>query len=106
MAKTDPKPWKPPVWAPATFVAAASLAAAAGLGLHPQDPHEAAAVFPFWWGQGRSVEAAAQAGDIVAVGAAPFVVVARSDTQDIAAALKAQGAWLVIDPGLAVGCGA
>ncbi|MFN3521637.1 MAG: hypothetical protein ACK4YQ_05270 [Phenylobacterium sp.] len=46
------------------------------------------------------------AGNIVAVGVAPFVVVARSDTPDIAAALRAQGAWLVIDPGLAAACGA
>jgi hypothetical protein len=83
-----------------------SLAAAASLGMQPQDDQEAAAVFPVWWSQGRAVDAAARAGAIVAVGAAPFVVVARSETSDIAAALKAEGAWLIIDPGLAAACGA
>lgn len=60
-------------------------------------------MFPIWWSQGRALSAAAQAGRIVAVGAAPFVVVARSEAPDIGEAPRAQGAWLVIDPGLA-GC--
>lgn len=93
-------------WIPAGAIALAGLAAAVAVGLRPQDPREAAAVFPPWWSQARAANAAAVAGNIVAVGVAPFVVVARSDTPDIAAALRAQGAWLVIDPGLAAACGA
>ena len=92
-------------WLPAVFVGVASLFAAATLGLRPADAREAAGVFPFWWSEARAISAAANAGQIVAVGAAPFVVIARTDTPNVAQALRAQGAWLVIDPGLAAACG-
>lgn len=93
-------------WTAAVLVAVVSLVATVVVGLQPKDPAEAAGVFPIWWSQGRAMSAAAQAGDVVAVGAAPFVVIARSETPNIAAALRAQGAWLIIDPGLAAACGA
>lgn len=92
-------------WLPAAFIGVAGLAASVTLGLRPADAHEAAGVFPVWWSQARTFDTAAHAGRIVAVGAAPFVVIVRSDTPDVAKALRAQGAWLVIDPGLAAACG-
>jgi len=90
---------------PAGLIGVASLFAAASLGLRPADAREAAGVFPFWWSEARVISAAANAGQIVAVGAAPFVVIARTDAPNVAQALRAQGAWLVIDPGLAAACG-
>lgn len=96
----------PAAWLPAAVIGVGGLFAAATLGMRPLDPHEAAGVFPLWWTQARTFETAAQAGDIVSVGAAPFVVTVRSDTPDVAKALRAKGAWLVIDPGLAAACGA
>jgi len=97
---------KPADWAAAILIGGVSLCVTVAVGLHPKDPRQAAGVFPLWWSQGRAMNAAARAGNVVAVGAAPFVVVARSETPDIAAALRAQGAWLIIDPGLAAACGA
>ena len=91
-------------WLPAAFIGVAGLFAAASLGMRPLDAHEAAGVFPMWWTQARTFETAAQAGRIVSVGAAPFVVIVRSDRPDVAQALRAKGAWLVIDPGLAAAC--
>lgn len=106
MTAASPAAQKPADWTAAIVIAVVSLAATVFVGLQPKDPAEAAGVFPIWWGQGRAVSAAARAGDVVAVGAAPFVVIARSETPNIAAALRAQGAWLIIDPGLAAACGA
>lgn len=92
-------------WTVAVLIAVISLLATVVVGLQPKDPAEAAGVFPIWWSQVRALDAAARAGEVVAVGAAPFIVVTRSRTGNAAAALRAQGAWLTIDPGLAAACG-
>jgi hypothetical protein len=101
---TDATSHGPAAWAPGALLGVVSLFAAATLGLGPADDHQAAGIFPVWWSQARAVTAASRAGQIIGVGAAPFVVIARSDAPDVAAALRAQGAWLVVDPGLAAAC--
>lgn len=50
-----------------------------------------------------SVLAAAD-GELVATGAYPFVLIARSDQPDFARRLRAAGAWLVVDARLARAC--
>lgn len=97
------RPWS---LAPVVGVALAGLAAATLLGQRPADPSVAAGVFPIWWSQARTFQAAAQAGAVVGMGAAPFVAIAHSERGDVVSKLHAAGAWLVIDPGLAKACGA
>ncbi|MCG9916107.1 MAG: hypothetical protein MH112_07095 [Phenylobacterium sp.] len=89
------------------------MVAALVLGAAPRDASAAAAVFPPWWDAPRALAAADQAGAVTGVGAYPFVIIttldptrsaALSDGQTLAAALRARGAWLVVDPGLAGPC--
>ena len=100
-------------WAPALSLSFLSLVAALVLGAAPRDARVAAAIFPPWWDAPRALAAADQAGAVTGVGAYPFVIIttldprhsgALSDGQALAAALRAQGAWLVVDPGLAGPC--
>lgn len=92
--------------APVIGMALGGLLAAVLLGLRPADPSTAAGIFPIWWSQARTFDAAAKAGAVVGMGAAPFVAIARSERGDVVSRLHAAGAWLVIDPGLAKACGA
>lgn len=95
-----------PVWAPATLIGlgAISLALAAEAG--PRDASLAAGVFPPWWSQSGVLTAAAQAGDVIAVGALPFVVVIRSPQGPAGPRLRDAGAFLSLKAGLAGPCGA
>jgi len=93
------------VWPAVALTLLASLVSLLLLEARPLDPHEAAGVFPPWWGRGAVIGAAARAGQIVSAGAVPFVVVVRSPTGDAAARLAKAGALLSIDPGPALGCG-
>ncbi len=68
--------------------------------LAPRGDGPVAAVFPPWWGLGRSMASAAAAGSVVRFGAFPFVVVVSAADRRV---LRARGAWLLLDP-LAVGC--
>jgi hypothetical protein len=79
-----------------------SMAAEAG----PRDSIQAAGVFPPWWSQAGILAAASRAGDITAVGAAPFVVVVRSSKGPAGPRLRAAGAFLSLNAGLAGLCGA
>ncbi|MBA4011395.1 MAG: hypothetical protein C0481_05965 [Phenylobacterium sp.] len=82
----------------ASFVAVPVLAAA------PRDPKVAAAVFPPWWSRSAALAAADDAGEILAVGRAPFIVIVRSIDGDVAPRLRATGALLVLDPQAAGPC--
>ena len=71
-----------------------------------RDSALAAGVFPPWWSQAGVLAAASRAGDITAVGAAPFVVVIHSSQGPAAPRLRAAGAFLSLNAGLAGLCGA
>jgi hypothetical protein len=62
-----------------------------------------AAVFPPWWSAQRVFGAAADVGDIVSTGGAPFTIVVHSARADLPTRLRARGAWLVLDARFA-GC--
>ncbi len=94
-------------WLPAAGLCLASLLPALVFGAAPRGEGPAAAVFPPWWSAGRVLAAADRAGDVAGVGAWPFVVIANPEpgaARPLGAALRAQGAWLVLDPGLAGAC--
>lgn len=98
-----------PSWAPAAGLGLLSLVAALTLGAAPRDASAAAAIFPPWWDAPRALAAADRAGAVTGVGTQPFIIIAAPDPapshgRTLASALRAQGAWLVIDPGLAGPC--
>lgn len=88
----------PAILALGSFVAVPVLAAA------PRDPQVAAAVFPPWWTPSKALAAADDAGHILAVGRASFIVIVRSTDGDVAPRLHASGALLVLDPQAAGPC--
>lgn len=89
-----------------TLIAAASVMGATLLGARPLDPHEAAGVFPPWWGREASLLAASDAGAVLAVGTLPFIVIVRTPDADASARLRAAGALFSIDPGRVAPCAA
>ena len=96
-------------WAPAASLGLLSLVAAVILGAAPRQADAAAAIFPPWWDAPRALAAADRAGAVTGVGAQPFIIItatdpARPSGPALASALRAQGAWLVVDPGLAGLC--
>ena len=88
------------------LIAIVSVAGATLLGARPLDPHEAAGVFPPWWGREASLIAAADAGAVLAVGTLPFIVIVRTPQADATARLRAAGALFSIDPGRVSPCAA
>jgi hypothetical protein len=80
--------------AAAVAMSAVVLAAATA----PADGREAAGVFPPWWGESRILDAAAQAGAVLAVGALPFIVRVSDPAGHAPARLHAAGALFAIDP--------
>lgn len=98
----------PRAWLPAATLCLLGLAPAVVLGAQPQTPGRAAAVFPPWWSQAQVLAAAGRAGDITGVGALSNIVIAaapQGDEAGLAAALRREGAWLIMDPGFAGPCG-
>lgn len=94
-------------WLPAAALCLASLLPALALSAAPRGDGPAAAVFPPWWGAAQTFAAADQAGDIAAVGWRPFIIIANPEpgaNAPLAQRLRAQGAWLILDPGLAGPC--
>ena len=94
-------------WLPAAALRLFSLAPAVVLGAQPRSPDRAAAFFPPWWSAARSLDAADRAGDVAGVGTLPSIVIAAAPPgaePGLARALRANGAWLVIDPGFAGPC--
>lgn len=94
-------------WAPALLLLAVSFVGTASLALRAPDAGTApvAAIFPPWWGSER-VLAAAVAADAVIVrpGAWPAILVVTSEHRDLAARLRAAGAWLLLDPQAVAAC--
>lgn len=96
-------------WVPAASLGLISLVAALALGAAPRQADAAAAIFPPWWDAPRALAAAHRAGAVTGVGAQPFVITIIQRPGDdpgrsLSAALRAEGAWLVVDPGLAGPC--
>ena len=96
-------------WLPAASLGILSRVAALALGAAPREAGAAAAIFPPWWDAPRSLAAADRAGAVTGVGAQPFIIITATDpaqpqARALASALRAQGAWLVVDPGLAGPC--
>jgi hypothetical protein len=89
---------------PASALACVSAVLTVLLGGRPLDPTTAAGVFPPWWAQDRAIAAAASAGDVLGVGAAPFIVIVRAPGADAAARLGAAGALFSIDARSAGAC--
>lgn len=92
-------------WTPAVAMGAVVLSISVVAEAGPRDSALAAGVFPPWWSQSGVLAAASRAGDITAVGAAPFVVVVRSPEGPAAPRLRAAGALLSLNAGLAGLCG-
>lgn len=65
-----------------------------------------AAIFPPWWQPERVFQAAGTAGRIIRLGQWRFVVVVNSEGSQTPERLRAAGAVLLTDPGLAIGCSA
>lgn len=80
------------------------LFSAVAVNAAPRDPARVAAVFPPWWSVAQNISAAGSAGQIAAVGSAPFIVILRGDPADLAQRARAAGALLVLDPDLAGLC--
>jgi hypothetical protein len=95
-----------PAWLPATVIGVAALALSFTAEAGSRNSARAAGVFPPWWSQSAALAAAGQAGDITAVGALPFVVIIRSAHGPAAPRLRAAGALLSLNAGLAGLCGA
>jgi hypothetical protein len=92
-------------WAPAVAMGAVVLSISVVAEAGSRNSDQAAGVFPPWWSQVSILEAASRAGDITAMGAAPFVVVVRSSHGPAAPRLRAAGAFLSLNAGLAGLCG-
>lgn len=82
----------------------AGLLAAVSVNAAPRDPSRVAAIFPPWWSVAQSISAAGSAGDIAAVGGAPFIIILRGDPVDLARRARASGALMILDPVLAGVC--
>jgi hypothetical protein len=97
-------------WLPAAGLCFLSLIAALVLGAAPRQANAAAAIFPPWWDAPRALAAADRAGAVTGIGAQPFIITLTerpapgAADRSLASALRAQGAWLVVDPGLAGPC--
>ena len=87
-----------------TLAIVLGLFAAVAVNAAPRDPARIAAVFPPWWTSAQAVTAAASAGDIGAVGGAPFILILRGDATDLARRARSAGALLILDPDLAGVC--
>ncbi len=73
----------------------APLAAAVSALVAPAGSGPVAALFPPWWSERDSVEAAAAAGPVIRLGGVGFIViVAQPDRRR----LRQAGAWLLLDP--------
>ena len=86
------------------LISLASVIVATLLGARPLDPHDAAGVFPPWWGGEASLVAASDAGAVLAVGTLPFIIIVRTPGADAAARLRAAGALFSIHPGPVAPC--
>ncbi len=94
-----------PAWLPAAVIGIAALLLSLTAEAGSRDSSLAAGVFPPWWSQAAALGAAGQAGQVTAVGALPFIVIIRSAHGPAAPRLRAAGAMLSLNAGLAGLCG-
>lgn len=73
--------------------------------LPPEPDAPVAAIFPPWWGGGQALAAATRAGGrIIAVGGLDSTLILAGEEPGLAARLRREGAWLILDAEAAVGC--
>lgn len=87
----------------ADLVAPAGLALASAIlllatGSRSPDAREAAGVFPPWWSRHQVMQAAAAAGQVRDLGAAPFIIVIRDPEGRAAEKLRRAGALFSVAP--------
>jgi hypothetical protein len=87
----------------AAAIAVGSLVVAAATTVRA-DAATLAAVFPPWWPASRALGAAAEAGDVLTVGASPHVVIVRSARPNLPARLRLAGALILLNPFGASAC--
>ncbi|MCI3131552.1 hypothetical protein [Phenylobacterium aquaticum] len=104
--QTRPERQEPLAWLPAALIGLVALSIAAVAQAGARDAATAAGVFPPWWSRSAVLDAASQAGGVVAVGGAPFIVIIHSASGPAAPRLRAAGALVALDAGLARLCGA
>lgn len=82
------------------------LAAIGLLAVLPNAPESAAVavVFPPWWDASRTLLAAAQAGPVLRLGAARFVVLVGPLAPPARERVRRAGAWLLLSPLGLAGC--
>lgn len=91
-------------WAPSVLLVGASI----GFGVHmqtiPKDPHTVMALFPPWFDREVAFTRAATVGTIISAEPS-YALTLTSPRDDLAKALRAVGAFAVIDPASAALCG-
>jgi hypothetical protein len=93
-----------PLLAAVLMIVVSALTMAA-LEASPRNGQDVAAIFPPWIDSGQAIERIAQAGGaVVRLGATDTILVVHSDSTDFPEKLRAQGAWLVVDPVAFGGC--
>lgn len=79
-------------------LALASAVVLLALGSRSADAREAAGVFPPWWSRSEVMQAAAAAGEVRDLGAAPFIIVIRDPDGQAAEKLRRAGALFSVAP--------
>lgn len=89
----------------AAVLAVASTLPLGWLEAQPRASSDVAAIFAPWVGAGGAIERIARAGGAtVRTGIAGNIVVAHGDDPAFADRLRAEGAWLIVDPVALGGC--
>lgn len=70
----------------------------------PADARSVAAVFPPWWTQAQTFQAASNVGDVVRLGRFSSVVIVRDDRKGLAMRLRAAGALILVNALTFGGC--
>lgn len=79
-------------------LALASAVVLLATGSRSPDAGEAAGVFPPWWSRSQVMQAAAGAGQVRDLGAAPFIIVIRDPDGQAAEKLRRAGALFSVAP--------
>lgn len=77
-------------------LATASILAPLAVSAPASSAPAAAAVFPPWWSGAQVLTAADAAGDVLSVGAAPFIVTVQNKSRPVGRELRASGALLLL----------
>ena len=84
-------------WAAVAALCVGVEATAVAAQFAPGDADRLVAIFPPWWNAAESFSAAAEAAPVAGVGAAGFIVGVLAENPGVAARLRGQGAFLVLD---------